>query len=68
MITTKDLAGQLGMTIGAFQQLIFRGVVKPPVQRIGPAYVWTDSEVKAAKKAVGELPRKRKQRQRVAAN
>jgi hypothetical protein len=59
-MTTREVAAQLGLTIGALQQLIFRGIIRPPARRLGPSYVWADIEVDAARRALEEWRNRRK--------
>jgi hypothetical protein len=51
-MSTREVAAALGLTIGALQQLIFRGIVRPPARRLGPSYVWDGGEREAARQAV----------------
>ena len=44
-MSTREVAAALGLTIGALQQMIFRGLIQTPARRIGPSYVWTEDEV-----------------------
>ena len=48
-MSTREVAAALGLTIGALQQLIFRGIIRPPARRLGPSYVWESGEVKTAR-------------------
>lgn len=51
-MSTREVAAALGLTIGALQQMIFRGVVRPPRRRLGPSYVWDRGEVEAARRSL----------------
>jgi hypothetical protein len=62
-MSTREVAARLGLTIGALQQLIFRGIVRPPARRLGPSFVWADAEVEAARRCLAEW-RNRKQPRR----
>jgi hypothetical protein len=53
-MSTREVAAVLGVTIGALQQLIFRGIIHPPARRLGPSYVWEDSEVATARRKLDE--------------
>ena len=59
-MSTREVAAALGLTIGSLQQMIFRGVIRPPARRLGPSYVWTDTEIKVAREALAKY-RARKQ-------
>jgi hypothetical protein len=48
-MSTREVAAALGLTIGALQQLIFRGIIRPPARRLGPSYVWESGEVEIAR-------------------
>jgi hypothetical protein len=53
-MSTREVAATLGLTIGALQQLIFRGIVRPPARRLGPSYVWDAGEIETARRALDE--------------
>jgi hypothetical protein len=53
-MSTREVAAYLGVTIGALQQLIFRGIIRPPSRRLGPSYVWEDGEVAVARRTLDE--------------
>jgi hypothetical protein len=48
-MSTREVAAALGLTIGALQQLIFRGIIRPAARRLGPSYVWDGVEVENAR-------------------
>jgi hypothetical protein len=60
-MSTREVAAALGLTIGALQQLIFRGIVRPPARRLGPSYVWDSGEIENARRALDEWRGRRKQ-------
>jgi hypothetical protein len=60
-MSTREVAAVLGLTIGALQQLIFRGIIRAPSRRLGPSYVWEDGEVEAARRKLKEHRGRRKQ-------
>jgi hypothetical protein len=63
MLSTREVAAALGLTIGALQQLIFRGIIRPPGRRLGPSYVWDGGEVETARRALQDWRGRRKQPQ-----
>ena len=66
-MSTREVAASLGLTIGALQQLIFRGIIRPPSRRLGPSYVWDDGEIESARGALAEWRAQRKRPQGVRA-
>jgi hypothetical protein len=64
-MSTREVAASLGLTIGALQQLIFRGIIRPPSRRLGPSYVWDDREVESARRALAEWRAQRKRPQKL---
>jgi hypothetical protein len=59
-MSTREVAAALGLTIGALQQLIFRGIIRPPARRLGPSYVWEDADVEGARRRLDEWRARRK--------
>jgi hypothetical protein len=66
-MSTREVAASLGLTIGALQQLIFRGIIRPPSRRLGPSYVWDDGEVEGARRALAGWRAQRQRPQNVSA-
>jgi hypothetical protein len=58
-MSTREVAAALGLTIGALQQMIFRGIIQPPTRRLGPSYVWRNGDVQVARRALDAWRRRR---------
>jgi hypothetical protein len=61
-MSTREVAAALGLTIGALQQLIFRGIIRPPARRLGPSYVWEGADIESARRALDEWRALRRKR------
>ena len=58
MLTTREVARKLSLSPGALRAHMAAGNVHPPKRRVGMAYVWTLTEVEAARRAL-EVPGRR---------
>ena len=59
MKSTRDTAKELDIRPAALRAHISEGHVKAPVRRIGLSYVWSDSEIEAARKELEKPGRRR---------
>ena len=61
MKTTREAAAELGMEPATLRAHIGAGHIRPPVRRVGLAFLWTEEEVDAARKVLA-VPGRRKPR------
>lgn len=59
MRTTREVAGELGISTAALRAHIGTGNVAPPKRRAGLMFLWTRAEIEAARVALSVPGRRR---------